>query len=154
MDSARDLPSTAGLALLVQLERTADRLADAQVLQKATRAYFAQRSLARQRELRDLFRRGRLSLLIALLFMGVVTVIGDAAVTWLPTSRWMAFARDGLVIVGWVALWRPLEVFLYDWWPIRGEVRLYDRLARMPVQVESTGGSLTEAELGTTPGRP
>ena len=28
------------------------------------------------------------------------------------------------MIGGWVALWRPMEIFLYDWWPIRGEVRL------------------------------
>ena len=27
-----------------------------------------------------------------------------------------------------MAMWRPLEVFLYDWWPIRAEARLFDRL--------------------------
>jgi hypothetical protein len=32
-------------------------------------------------------------------------------------------------------MWRPLEVFLYDWWPIRNEARLSDRLATMPVRV-------------------
>ena len=26
-------------------------------------------------------------------------------------------------------MWRPLEIFLYDWWPIRAEGRLFDRLA-------------------------
>jgi hypothetical protein len=29
-----------------------------------------------------------------------------------------------LVIGGWVAMWRPMEVFLYDWWPVRAEARL------------------------------
>jgi len=43
--------------------------------------------------------------------------------------------RESLLIGGWVAMWRPLEIFLYDWWPIRAEVRLYDRLAAMPVRV-------------------
>ena len=33
-------------------------------------------------------------------------------------------------------MWRPLEVFLYDWWPILGEARLLDRLSRMPVRIE------------------
>jgi len=33
-------------------------------------------------------------------------------------------------------MWRPLEVFLYDWWPILGDVRLFDRLSGMPVQIE------------------
>ena len=30
---------------------------------------------------------------------------------------------------------RPLEVFLYDWWPIRAEARLMDRLSAMAVRV-------------------
>ena len=37
--------------------------------------------------------------------------------------------KQGRVIMGWVALWRPLEIFLYDWWPICAEAKLYDRLA-------------------------
>ena len=32
-------------------------------------------------------------------------------------------------------MWRPLEVFLYDWWPIREEARLSDRLSGMPVKI-------------------
>ena len=39
--------------------------------------------------------------------------------------------RSGLEI----SMWRPLEVFLYDWWPIRDEARLSDRLASMPVRI-------------------
>ena len=33
-------------------------------------------------------------------------------------------------------MWRPIEVFLYDWWPILGEVRLLERLSRMPVRIQ------------------
>ena len=43
--------------------------------------------------------------------------------------------RESLLIGGWVAMWRPLEVFLYDWWPIREEARLFDRLSAMPVRI-------------------
>jgi len=32
-------------------------------------------------------------------------------------------------------MWRPMELFLYDWWPIRAEARLADRLTAMPVRV-------------------
>ena len=46
------------------------------------------------------------------------------------------FAKLGLQIVGWVAMWRPLEIFLYDWWPVRNDRLLMDRLARMKVQLE------------------
>lgn len=41
---------------------------------------------------------------------------------------------------GWVAMWRPLEVFLYQWWPIRADIRLFERLGRMPVRIEYRPG--------------
>lgn len=36
-------------------------------------------------------------------------------------------------------MWRPMEIFLYDWWAIRGQRLVYDRLSRMVVQVVYTG---------------
>jgi hypothetical protein len=48
--------------------------------------------------------------------------------------------QESVVIGAWVALWRPLEIFLYDWWPIRGDIRLYDRLASMTVRLVGAEG--------------
>ena len=42
-----------------------------------------------------------------------------------------------LTIGGWVAMWRPMEIFLYSWWPIRRERQTYDRLAAMSVRIAS-----------------
>jgi hypothetical protein len=36
--------------------------------------------------------------------------------------------REGFVITGWVAMWRPLDVLLYDWWPLVDERRQIARL--------------------------
>jgi hypothetical protein len=55
--------------------------------------------------------------------------------------------REGLVIGGWVAMWRPLEIFLYDWWPIHAEARLFDRLAAMPVRIEYPGDRRLGADV-------
>jgi hypothetical protein len=33
-------------------------------------------------------------------------------------------------------MWRPLEIFLYDWWPVLADARLHDRLGAMPVRIE------------------
>jgi hypothetical protein len=38
-----------------------------------------------------------------------------------------------------------LEVFLYDWWPIRNEARLSDRLADMPVRIRYANAAGPEA---------
>lgn len=62
--------------------------------------------------------------------------------------------RQGLVICGWVAMWRPLEIFLYGWWPIRREARLYDRLSIMPVRIAYSGTAEPEAWRRDWPAMP
>ena len=42
---------------------------------------------------------------------------------------------EGLLILGWVALWRPTEALLYDWWPLVRRRALLLRLAAIPVEV-------------------
>lgn len=63
--------------------------------------------------------------------------------------------RESVIIAGWVAMWRPMEVFLYDWWPIRVEARFQDRLAAMPVQIRyasrSTSPSPDHRSAAPTP---
>jgi hypothetical protein len=46
-------------------------------------------------------------------------------------------AREGLTIIGWVAMWKPLDIYLYRWWPLLALRRLYQRLSAMPVEVRS-----------------
>jgi hypothetical protein len=50
------------------------------------------------------------------------------------------FLRESLIIAGWVAMWRPIELYLYDWWPLKRKGKLYARLARMQVEVVGAGG--------------
>jgi hypothetical protein len=135
VDWSRDLPSDAPLALVVHLARAAGRPDEAVILREAIHEFFAHRAASFRRNLRQLFRRGRISLAIGLAFLASSIVIGDALASSFQASRWAQFLREGLLIGGWVAMWRPLEVFLYDWWPIREEARLSDRLSAMPVKI-------------------
>jgi len=135
VDWARELPHDAPLALLVHLERACGPRDEAAMLADAIHEYFAQRALGSRRQLRELFRRGRISLAIAVVFLAVALAASDL-IGSLSERRFAAVLREGLLIGGWVAMWRPLEVFLYDWWPIRAEARLSERLSTMPVSIE------------------
>ncbi len=46
------------------------------------------------------------------------------------------FIDEGLVIAGWVALWYPLDVLLYQRWPLARERRLYENLRDMQLEFE------------------
>ena len=45
------------------------------------------------------------------------------------------FARESLLIGGWVAMWRPLEICLYDWWPLLRRRRVYKSISRAQILV-------------------
>ena len=140
---ARDLPRHAALALLVHLERGAGRSDETAILSDAIHQYFGERAAGSRRTLRELFGRGRISLLIGLTFLAVSSGVGDAVSSTFRDSRFAEVLGEGFLIGGWVAMWRPLEVFLYDWWPIRADLRLFERLSTMPVSIhyQATGAS-------------
>jgi hypothetical protein len=136
---ARELPLDAPLALVVYLDRPPGLPEEPAILREATREFFAARAATTRRRLRQLLRVGRTSLLIGILFLGLMVAAGDVVAAVLQGWRLAEILRESFLIGGWVAMWRPLEIFLYDWWPIRSEARLYDRLSAMPVRITYHG---------------
>src|ERR1700737_1683786 len=132
---AKDLPRDAALALVIDLDREAGLPDEAAVLRDAIHEFFSQRAQAYRRRLRELFRLGRTSLAIGLVAVASAIALGDFLAALMKGSRIGVIVRESLTIGGWVSMWRPLEVFLYDWWPIRSETRLSERLAAMPVRI-------------------
>ena len=104
----------------------------AAALSDAIRAYFQYRRDEEARKLQALMRDGRQALAIGIAFLFVCGLLGWIALRELAAPLG-TFLDEGLLIIGWVALWRPLEILLYDWRPIRRERRVLDALGRMPV---------------------
>ena len=132
---ASELHADLPLSLLVHVDREAAAADEVEVLQVAVREFFKQRAAVTRRRLRQLLRVGRTSLLIGVAAVAVSIALGDLISKLVSDDRLGGVLRESLLIGGWVAMWRPLEVFLYDWWPIRAEARLFDRLSAMQVQV-------------------
>ena len=74
---------------------------------------FAYKAELAHGELRQLLRRGRASLFIGLAFVAVCLIAADA-IAQLGSGSAATIARESLTILGWVAMWRPVEIFLYD----------------------------------------
>jgi hypothetical protein len=145
VDWSRELSRNAPLALLVHVDRPAGLPEEPAMLRDSIRQFFGQRSQGDRRRLRQLFRRGRTSLAIGLVFLAVSIAAGDIVASAMSGRRLGELARESLLIGGWVAMWRPLEVFLYDWWPIRADVRLFERLSAMPVGIAYSDHGRSEA---------
>ena len=132
---AKELPRGTPLKLVVKIDRVAELPDEEAMLEDAVHEFFAGRAVAFRSRLKLLFRNGRKSLVIGLAFLTGSIVLSNLVTTWLSGTNFSDVLREGLSVGGWVAMWRPLEIFLYDWWPIRADASLSDRLATMPVRV-------------------
>ncbi len=45
---------------------------------------------------------------------------------------------EGFLIAGWVSLWYPIEVLLYEWWPYSRENRIYERIMNMDIVLKAS----------------
>ena len=136
---AAELPHSSPLRLVIHVDAPpAGEEAEA-ITRNAVAQFFSGRAEAARRRLRELFRRGRASLAIGIGFLGGVLMLASALDAAAATNALAAVLRESLFIGGWVAMWRPIEIFLYDWWPIRAEARRFDRLAAMPVAIRPAG---------------
>jgi hypothetical protein len=135
LDCAKDAPAKAGLELRIHVDREDEAEPHPPWLGQAIRTHFAARARADRLRLRELFGRGRISLLIGVAFLSTAMVLANFSKAWLPEGSPAQIVRESLSIGGWVAMWRPMEIFLYDWWPVLARIRLLDRLAKVKVKL-------------------
>lgn len=142
---AREAPRGANLALLVDVDRAPGLPDEPIALRDTIHEFFNHRAQVSRTRLHELLRIGRTSLIVGTLFLAAAVGLGSLVASAMSGQRLGDLLREGLVICGWVAMWRPLEIFLYGWWPIRRQARLYDRLGAMPVRIaynmDSAAGS-------------
>jgi hypothetical protein len=78
---------------------------------------------------------GLTSLCVGFAFLVVMFLITKTFMALLPENALMITLRELFIILGWVALWRPAELLLYEWRPHKRNAKLFDKLAKCDVQV-------------------
>jgi hypothetical protein len=132
---ARELPVSSPINIVIHLQSAPANALEIGNIEDAFHRYFAYRADGIGRDLNDLFRIGRRSLAIGVAVLVLCIGLRELVLRSFGHDGIYAFVNEGLVILGWVANWKPLEIFLYDWWPIAGHRNLYRRLAQARVSL-------------------
>lgn len=120
--------------LIVHLETPPEGHEPGRLVTDAIHNYFAYRKRLNDLEFKRLMKQGRASLLVGLCFL--LACLGVIELFELSQPGTVGkFIAEGLLIAGWVAMWKPMEIYLYDWWPVRRRGRVFEKLSRMPVEV-------------------
>jgi len=105
-----------------------------ELLTGAIHNHFSLKAERTRTVLKNLLQQGRISLVIGLFFV-ILCLLGADLIGNAGNNTGITIARESLTIVGWVAMWRPLQIFLYDWWPPLRQIRLYKQLSIAHIQV-------------------
>jgi hypothetical protein len=131
---ARELPTDKPLRIVVHLPETQASTPEAHELSAALTQYFGYRARVFALDLNELFRVGRRAMAIGLTVLSFSVVTGQTVGSLAPSPIGRVI-EESLLIFGWVANWRPIEIFLYDWWPIVRRRNLYQRLSAAHVEL-------------------
>lgn len=124
------------LRLVVYLPAAEAQTESARTLPESVNHYFAYREQQVRRNLIKLLRYGAVSLVIGLVFLTACLALRRTLIAHDLLAD-QAIVDEGLVILGWVAMWRPIEVLLYEWWPLVRRRMLLGRLAAIAVEVRT-----------------
>jgi hypothetical protein len=134
VDAVREIGRHHPIKLVVYLPEAALDTEDTRTLPAAVRNYFTYRAMHTGRMLERVLRRGFASVVVGVLFLGLCLSLRHFVEhNWAGAGA--PILAEGLLIVGWIALWRPLEIFLYDWWPILEDRMLYQWITRQTIEV-------------------
>ena len=149
IEAAQEIPRKQSLKIVVTISEEPEPRLVPDVIVEAVREHFIHERGQIGRRLGEHVRRGRMFLSIGLAMLVVFLTLAELTVS-LPSGPLRDILREGLVITGWVAMWRPLEVLLYDWWPLVDERRQVSRMLEASVSIRYDPDA-TRSSDGTTP---
>lgn len=123
------------IAIRIHVNELSDDEEMPRLIEKAVRNYFSYRWNMNRLEFRRLMKQGRTSLLIGGAFLAACLFASDLLRQghYGPVAT---IARESLIIAGWVAMWRPMQILLYEWWPLKGIGLIYRKLSQSPVELK------------------
>lgn len=148
--AAEEISVSKPLKIVLQLEQSGAHSVSAVEIEAAIRAHFEHEREQVNRRLRQQRRFGHIALAVGL--SALVALLTAAEMSHrLPAGHTREILREGLVIGGWVAMWRPIEVLLYDWWPLVQKRKQIGRILTAQIEVHGHAGGLPPSATGTTP---
>jgi len=133
---AQEIPSDQPIKIVVHLPAEELARPEAKEIGPAITRFFDYRAQLLDFEVKELFRIGRRSLVIGVTVLAVSIVAGQTVSARLEPRPLAEVIEQSLLIFAWVANWRPIEIFLYDWWPIGRRRDQYRRLASAAIELK------------------
>ncbi len=134
VDTVEDFPAKTKFMIHIYLPPSLVESQEAKKIIPAIHNHFQYKMLVTERKFRSKFRFGRWSLLVGLTFLAISLVASQLIAT--RTNYLLPqLLSYSLLIIGWVAMWQPITVFLYELWPIIRMKKIYEKISTMEIEI-------------------
>ena len=106
-----------------------------QEVETAVHQHFAYKKNKSLNQLRRTLKLGWKGLLVAIVFLSILVLFTLIIIRQIPEGGLSIIFREILIILGWVALWRPADLLLYEWRPFKRDAKLFGKLERCKIEV-------------------
>ncbi|MEO7922564.1 MAG: hypothetical protein ABIR30_02715 [Chitinophagaceae bacterium] len=130
IEEAKAIPYNTVLEIKLHIPDAAGR--EDEITNAIHRHFFYCKAKSKGR-LKQALHLGWRSLLVAIISLGLLVALILTVLPRLPEGGLSITIREVLIILGWVALWRPADLLLYEWRPFKREMNLFERLAQSKV---------------------
>jgi hypothetical protein len=103
-------------------------------IREAIRSYFAYRIDLLRTDLKRFLKRAQIFLAIGLIILAVCLGLAQSLTVPNPPGA-IGILREGLVIFGWVSIWKPIELILFDWYPLLETIRFHKNLLGTEIDI-------------------
>ena len=133
IEAAESFPRKNAIAITITLP--VKEIARASEVETAIASHFGYLRRRSEKKRKHTLQVGWRSLFIGFAFLVLVFVLTKIGDRILPTGGLSAMIRESLVILGWVAMWRPADLLLYEWHQFKRDATLFGRIEKSKFQV-------------------
>ena len=131
-DEAEDINKGNAIEIVIQLKQND---ADSEKLIPIIHQHFKKQEEAAVKEVKSIVRLGWKGLIIAFAFLIAMYLLSRLLFRVMEASTFVLSVREFFIILSWVALWRPAELLLYEWRPVKEKGQYAAKLARATIRI-------------------
>jgi hypothetical protein len=137
LQRVNDLPKNQPLRIVLHLPPAEAAQRSPADIAAALSNHFANRATMESKKIRELFRNGRRAAAIGFVVWSFCLFLAWHIPNVFPVRPLTHIVQQSFVILGWVAMWKPVEIILYDWLSPSRRQRLLRRLSAAEIIVRS-----------------
>ncbi|MCP4912233.1 MAG: hypothetical protein GY909_03865 [Oligoflexia bacterium] len=87
-----------------------------------------------EKKIKTIFKLGFKTLMIGLVFLSISVFFSYSISKTIENDMLKSFLKEGFLLLGWVSMWKPINIFLYEWWPLTARRKLFDKLSDIKIE--------------------